>query len=55
MNLYSSECIEFLGCIKSWLFAMNLVYGCCVKMWRSGGLLRLESLINIVLVQISLK
>ena len=55
MNLYSSLCIVFLGFIKSWLSLINVVYGCCVGMCRSGGLLRLVSLMISVLVQISLK
>ena len=55
MNLYSLECIEFLGFIISWLFSRNVVYGCCVIMCLSGGLLRLASLMISVLVHILLK
>ena len=55
IKLYSSVCMEFLGSIMSWLFSTNVVYGCCVRMCRSGGLLRLASLIISVLVHMSLK
>ena len=55
INLYSLVCIEFLGFIISWFSMTNVVYGCCVRMCRSGGLLRLASLMISVLVQISLK
>jgi hypothetical protein len=37
INLYSSLCLEFWGFIISWLFSTNIVYGCCVRMCRSGG------------------
>ena len=55
MKLYSSVCIDFLGYIISWLFLKKAVYGCCVRICRSGGLFRLASLMSSVLVQISLK
>ena len=55
INLYTAVCIDFLGFIRSWLSLTNVVYGCCVRMSRSGGLLRLDSLMISVLVQISLK
>ena len=55
INSYSSLCIVFLGSIMSWLFSINVVYGCGVRICRSGGLLRLASLIISVLVHILLK
>ena len=33
-------CIEFGGSIMSWWVSINLVYGCCIRICLSGGLVR---------------
>ena len=55
INSYNSLCIEFLGCNISWLLFVNVVYGCGVRMCRSGGLERLASLMSNVFVHMLLK
>ena len=47
--------LSFLGVLYLGYFFKNIVYGCCVGMCRSGGLLRLASLMINVLVYILVK
>ena len=55
MKVYNSLCIEFGGSISFWLDSINLVYGCCVWICLSGGLVRLVNLLISVLVHSILK